>query len=93
MAVLGEGEVEVALVGWIGCGFTLDTDVGCGMLQVDGDGVPVAQLDRALASGAKGCRFESCLGRIRISDVPSIYDTPPLGQVPLYGEHGLAQPV
>jgi hypothetical protein len=24
--------------------------------------VPVAQLDRALASGAKGCRFESCRG-------------------------------
>ncbi len=24
--------------------------------------VPVAQLDRALASGAKGCRFKSCLG-------------------------------
>ncbi len=63
LAVLGEGEVEVALAGWVGCGFTLDKDVGCGMLQVEGDGVPVAQLDRALASGAKGCRFESCLGR------------------------------
>src|SRR5277367_6832560 len=27
---------------------------------IDWKHVPVAQLDRALASGAKGCRFESC---------------------------------
>src|SRR5262249_24204724 len=28
---------------------------------------PVAQLDRALASGARGRRFESCLGRHRLA--------------------------
>jgi hypothetical protein len=27
-----------------------------------GRNVPVAQLDRASASGAEGCRFESCRG-------------------------------
>ncbi len=30
--------------------------------------VPVAQLDRALASGARGCRFESCRGYSRCRD-------------------------
>jgi hypothetical protein len=27
---------------------------------------PIAQLDRALASGAKGCRFESCWAHHRV---------------------------
>ena len=32
--------------------------------------VPVAQLDRALASGAEGCRFESCRGYYVLAENP-----------------------
>ncbi len=34
--------------------------------------VPVAQLDSALASEAKGCRFESCRGRVFVRDCEGI---------------------
>jgi hypothetical protein len=52
------------------------------------DDVPVAQLDRALASGAKGRRFESCRAHHliqsrggRAGSVLGLNQTPPFGTV------------